>query len=93
MFSYIMGPSYMTGALFGDREYSTILGIIQIFFAVGFAIGSPLFGMIIDNFGWTIGWTSTIIYSIIAYIGLVISCSMIIKINKENNVTETKRIS
>ena len=49
--------------------------------------------MIIDNFGWTIGWTSTIIYSIIAYIGLVISCSMIIKINKENNVTETKRIS
>ena len=93
MFSYIMGPSYMTGALFGDREYSTILGIIQIFFAVGFAIGSPLFGMIIDNFGWTIGWTSTIIYSIIAYIGLVISCSMIIKINKEINVTETKRIS
>ena len=93
MFSYIMGPSYMTGALFGDREYSTILGIIQIFFALGFAIGSPIFGMIIDNFGWTVGWTSTIIYAIIAYIGLVISCSMILKINKENNVTETKRIS
>ena len=93
MFSYIMGPSYMTGALFGDREYSTILGIIQIFFALGFAIGSPIFGMIIDNFGWTVGWTSTIIYAIIAYIGLVISCSMILKINKENNVIETKRIS
>ena len=93
MFSYIMGPSYMTGALFGDREYSAILGIIQIFFALGFAIGSPIFGMIIDNFGWTVGWTSTIIYAIIAYIGLVISCSMILKINKENNVTETKRIS
>lgn len=93
MFSYIMGPSYMTGALFGDREYSTILGIIQIFFALGFAIGSPIFGIIIDNFGWTVGWTSTIIYAIIAYIGLIVSCSMILKINKENNVTETKRIS
>ena len=35
----------------------------------------------------------TIIYTIIAYIGLVLSCSMILKINKENNVIETKRIS
>ncbi|WP_290459604.1 conjugated bile salt MFS transporter [Romboutsia ilealis] len=93
MFSYIMGPSYMTGALFGDREYSAILGIIQIFFALGFAIGSPIFGAVIDKFGWTTGWISTTIYAIIAYVGLIISCSMILKINKENNVTETKRIS
>lgn len=93
MFSYIMGPSYMTGALFGDREYSAILGIIQIFFALGFAIGSPIFGAVIDKFGWTTGWITTTIYAIIAYVGLIISCSMILKINKENNVTETKRIS
>ena len=93
LFAYVMGPSYMTGVLFGDREYSAILGIIQIFFALGFAIGSPIFGATIDNFGWTVGWISTIIYTIIAYLGLVISCSMILKINKENNVTETKRIS
>lgn len=93
MFSYIMGPSYMTGALFGDREYSAILGIIQIFFALGFAIGSPIFGAVIDKFGWTTGWITTTIYAIIAYVGLIISCSMILKINKANNVTETKRIS
>ena len=93
LFAYIMGPSYMTGVLFGDREYSAILGIIQIFFALGFAIGSPIFGATIDNFGWTVGWITTIIYTIIAYIGLVLSCSMILKINKENNVIETKRIS
>ena len=93
LFAYVMGPSYMTGVLFGDREYSAILGIIQIFFALGFAIGSPIFGATIDNFGWTVGWISTIIYTIIAYLGLVLSCSMILKINKENNVIETKRIS
>ena len=93
LFAYIMGPSYMTGVLFGDREYSAILGIIQIFFALGFAIGSPIFGATIDNFGWTVGWISTIIYTIIAYLGLVLSCSMILKINKENDVIETKRIS
>ena len=65
LFAYIMGPSYMTGVLFGDREYSAILGIIQIFFALGFAIGSPIFGATIDNFGWTVGWITTIIYTII----------------------------
>ncbi|MBP3930595.1 MAG: conjugated bile salt MFS transporter [Peptostreptococcaceae bacterium] len=91
-FSYIMGPSYMTGVLFGDREYSTVLGLIQIFFAVGFAIGTPIFGTIIDNFGWTTGWVSTIIYATIAYIGLSLSCSMILKLNRDNNVTETKKI-
>ena len=45
MFSYIMGPSYMTGALFGDRDYGTILGVVQIFFALGFAVGTPIFGL------------------------------------------------
>ena len=93
MFSYIVGPSYMTGALFGDREYGTILGLIQVFFALGFAIGTPLFGVILDRFGWNAGWISTIVYAIIAYIGLLSACSAVLRINKENNVTETKRIS
>ncbi|SCI33014.1 MULTISPECIES: conjugated bile salt MFS transporter [unclassified Romboutsia] len=93
MFSYIMGPSYMTGVLFGDRDYGTILGLIQVFFALGFAIGSPIFGIILDRFGWNAGWISTIVYAIIAYIGLISACSTILRVNKENNVTETKRIS
>lgn len=93
MFSYIMGPSYMTSSLFGDREYGAILGLIQLFFAIGFAVGNPIFGVILDMFGWNVAWISSIVYSIIAYIGLLIACSSILKINKENNVHETKRIS
>ena len=92
MFSYVMGPSYMTSSLFGDREYGAILGLIQLFFALGFAIGTPIFGVTLDKFGWNIAWISTIIYSIIAYVGLLIACVSILKINKENNVFETKRI-
>ena len=93
MFSYVMGPSYMTSSLFGDREYGAILGLIQLFFALGFAIGTPIFGMILDKFGWSVAWVSAIIYAVIAYLGLLIACSSILKINKENNVHETKRIS
>lgn len=93
MFSYVMGPSYMTSSLFGDREYGAILGLIQLFFALGFAIGTPIFGLTLDKFGWNAAWISSIIYAIIAYGGLLIACASILKINKENNVIETKRIS
>ncbi|SCH87593.1 conjugated bile salt MFS transporter [Romboutsia sp. 1001713B170207_170306_H8] len=93
MFSYIIGPSYMTGALFGNKEFGTILGIVQIFFAAGFGTGSTLFGLIVDKSGFTSAWISTVIYAIIAYSGLLYSTSSIIKMNKENNVFETKKIS
>lgn len=93
MFSYVMGPSYMTSSLFGDREYGAILGLIQLFFALGFAIGSPIFGVTLDKFGWNIAWISATIYAVIAYVGLLVACASILKINKENNVHETKRIS
>ena len=66
-----MGPSYLTGALFGNREFGTILGIVQIFFAVGFAIGSTLFGVVVDMAGYNAGWISTIVYVAIAYGGLL----------------------
>ena len=92
MFAYIIGPSYLTGALFGNKEFGTILGVVQIFFAVGFASGSTLFGMVVDKSGFTTGWIFTMIYAVIAYGGLLISTSSILKSNKELNVTETKKI-
>lgn len=93
MFSYVMGPSYMTSSLFGDRDYGAILGLIQLFFALGFAIGTPIFGIILDKTGWTYAWISSIVFAVIAYTGLLIACTSILKVNKENNVYETKRIS
>ena len=93
MFSYIIGPSFLTGKLFGNREFGTILGIIQIFFAVGFGSGSAIFGVVVDKAGFTTGWITTIVYAVIAYTGLLISTNAIAKINKENNVTETKKIA
>ena len=82
----------MTGTLFGDRDYGTILGVVQIFFALGFALGTPIFGFVVDKFGWATAWWVTILYAVLAYGGLIYASMSIIKINKENNVTETKRI-
>lgn len=93
MFSYVMGPSYMTSSLFGDRDYGSILGFIQLFFAVGFAVGTPIFSLILEKAGWATAWTSSIIFAVIAYAGLLIASLSILKMNKEKNVRETKRIS
>ncbi|MGL5695039.1 MAG: conjugated bile salt MFS transporter [Peptostreptococcaceae bacterium] len=93
MFSYIIGPSYLTGALFGNKEFGTILGIIQIFFALGFGSGSALFGVIVDKTSFTTGWICTIVYAVIAYSGLLFSTSAIAKINKDSNVEESKKIA
>ena len=93
MFSYVMGPSYMTSSLFGDRDYGAILGFIQLFFAVGFAVGTPIFSIILDRVGWSAAWISSIIFSVIAYAGLLFASLSILRVNKANNVYETKRIS
>lgn len=93
MFAYIIGPSYLTGALFGDREFGTILGIVQVFFALGYAVGTVVFGLLVENLGYTTSWAITIVYALIAYSCLLISSVGIQKHNKSINVTETKRIT
>ena len=93
MFSYIIGPSYLSGALFGDREFGTILGIIQVFFAIGYAVGTVIFGLSVENLGYITAWSITIVYALVAYSCLLISSVGIEKYNKNINVTETKRIS
>ncbi len=84
MFAYIIGPSYITGALFGNKEFGTILGVIQVFFAFGFAIGSSLFGVIVDASGgnYIPAWISVTIFAAIAYTGLLISTGKIMADNK-----------
>ena len=93
MFAYVIGPSYLSGALFGDREFGTILGIVQVFFAVGYALGSVLFGLSVENLGYSTSWMIIIVYTLIAYSCLLIASTAIERYNRKINVTETKRIS
>ena len=82
-----------TGALFGDRDFGSILAIVQVFFAVGYAFGTVAFGLVVDNFGYKTGWLACIGYAFIAYTFLLTACTGVQKYNKENNVKETKKIA
>ena len=83
IFSYIMGVAYMTGVFFGKKEYGTILGITNLMFAVGFAVGSSLFGGIVQKFGYNVTWTIVILLIIGAYTLIVLTSIGMKKLNKK----------
>ena len=56
VYSYMSAPAFMAQDIFGKKETSQILGLISVTFALGFAFGSALFGMIVDNFGFDLAW-------------------------------------
>ena len=79
------GPSMLTGSFFGQKDFGTILGVVQIFFAVGFAAGSTVFGLLVDKFGYTPAWYVILGFIVISY-GLLIFTSIgMKKLNEKNN--------
>lgn len=96
VFAYMLGPSLLTGSFFGQKEYGAILGVIQIFFAVGFASGSTVFGILVDRFGYQVAWISVLIFIAICYISLIITSKGIEKLNikkfglQNNDIDKTK---
>ena len=83
VYSYMSAPSFMTTDMFGKKESSVILGIINLIFALGFALGSALFGMIADNFGFNIGWLVMLVCVNLGYILLLTSIKMVKYQNKK----------
>ena len=67
VFSYMLGPAFLTGALFGRREFGAILGLINLGFAVGFAGGSTVFGLLVDYGNYTIAWATMLVCIVIGY--------------------------
>lgn len=82
VFAYMMGPAYLAGSFFGKKEFGAILGVVQIFFAVGFAAGSSVFGLLVDNLGYTAAWTSILVFIAIAYGALIVTSIGMSKLNK-----------
>ncbi len=83
VYVYMMGPAYMTGSLFGNKDYGSKLGLAQLLFAVGFSSGSALFGVFVDNLGYNISWTIILVCVVIAYMLLITSSIGMTKLNKE----------
>ncbi|MBO3446268.1 conjugated bile salt MFS transporter [Clostridium sp. CCUG 7971] len=95
VFAYMMGPSLLAGSFFGKKEFGAILGVVQIFFAVGFAAGSSVFGALVDNLGYGVAWSAILVFIVICYGSLILASIGMAKLNKERIAKlelETKKI-
>ncbi len=82
VYSYMSAPAFMATDVFGKKESSVILGTISLLFALGFAFGSTLFGMIVDNFGFNTGWIVMIVCVLTGYALLLTSIKKVKDQNK-----------
>ncbi|MGL4654534.1 MAG: conjugated bile salt MFS transporter [Sarcina sp.] len=73
VYSYMMGPSYLTGQFFRNNNFPRILSIINFMFAIGFAAGSTVFAVIFSVFGFNISWIVILVFVIIAFILLLLT--------------------
>lgn len=83
VFTYIVLPGYMTGYLFGDKAYGQVLGICQMIFALGFSLGSFVFGTIVKSTSYITGWYLVLGAIIICYVCLLMATTMRLKMNKQ----------
>lgn len=77
VFSYMSAPAFMASDVFGKKDSSVTLGIISLFFAMGFASGSTLFGAVVDNFGFSTAWIMLLVCTVIGYTLLLIAIKKI----------------
>lgn len=83
VFSYIIAPSMLTGILFGKKEFGAILAITQVFFALGFALGSAIFGVLVDIAGYGVAWFVILGAILVAYAMLLSVIKTMSNLNKE----------
>ena len=85
VYSYMSAPAFMATDVFGKKESSVILGTISLLFALGFAFGSTLFGMVVDNFGFNTAW---IIMLVCIFVGYSLLLTSIKKVKEQNSAIE-----
>lgn len=86
VYSYTLAPAFMVTDVFGKKESSVILGLVSLLFAVGFALGSTLFGFITDNLGFQAAWISMLSCVIVGYILLLTSITIVKKQNRTHMI-------
>ena len=82
VFSYMSGPAFMSKSLFGAKAQGVNLGYISLAYAVGFAIGAPLFGVIKGATSFTTAWCCTTFFVAIGFILLIFAAIKIKQMQK-----------
>ena len=67
VYSYMSAPAFMASDVFGKKDASVKLGIINLIFWGGYAAGSGLFGIIVDEVSFTAAWITLLGCTIIGY--------------------------
>lgn len=73
VYSYMMGPSYLSSYFFKGRNFPQILSLINFMFAIGFSVGSTLFAIIYTELGFISSWTMILLFVIISFILLLLA--------------------
>lgn len=69
--SYMSAPAFMAGDLFGMKNQGVMLGFVGLSYAIGFAVGTPLFGLISEKSGFAGAWIIVLAMITIGYVLLV----------------------
>lgn len=96
IFAYIMGPALLVGKLFGNKEFAGILGMVQLVFGLGFALGSSLFGVLVRKVGYIVSWYTMGAAIVISFVVILTAIKAMNKLNKsniENKKDEVKEIA
>lgn len=77
------GPAFMAKDLFGTKDQGVMLGYVGLAYAIGYAIGAPLFGIIKGLASFSVAWICMMIFVIIGFTLLVIAIVQIKKQQKK----------
>ena len=88
VFAYIIAPSFITGSLFGKKDFGTIFAVTNIFFALGFATGSSVFGLIVDIAGYLIAWIIILLCIFIGYAMILYAIKHVMELNNSKLIKE-----
>ncbi|MGL5647307.1 MAG: conjugated bile salt MFS transporter, partial [Clostridium sp.] len=83
------GPAFLSTDVFGRKDASVNLGTMSLLFAIGFALGSVIFGAIAGALGFKMAWIIMIVFLIIGY-GLLLTS---IKAMKHKQRIELSKVS
>ena len=88
IFSYMSGPAFMSKSLFGSKAQGVNLGYISLAYAIGFAIGAPLFGVIKAVSNFAMAWWLMIVLVAVGFILLVFAAIKIKKMQKQITINK-----
>ncbi len=77
-------PSYMVGDIFGNLDYGTIFGLIQIFATIGTALAMPLSGFVFEKTGSLVP-----VWYLFTGIAIVVLVLLFIAMGRQANIRET----